>query len=49
MMARGAMRAMNASLPLTNRFRRYTRVQEAVFWIVVLASGYGVYLLLTAV
>jgi hypothetical protein len=49
MMARGAMRAMNASLPLTNRLRRYTRVQEAVFWIVVLVSGYGVYLVLTAI
>ncbi|MDQ2922607.1 MAG: hypothetical protein M3R52_13475, partial [Acidobacteriota bacterium] len=47
MMARSAMRAINASLPLSNRFRRYTRLQEAVFWSVVTASGYGVYLLLT--
>ncbi|HEV7798964.1 MAG TPA: DnaJ domain-containing protein [Pyrinomonadaceae bacterium] len=49
MMARGAMRSMNASLPLTNRFRRHTRLQEALFWSVVLASGYGLYLLLSAV
>jgi curved DNA-binding protein CbpA len=49
MMARGTMRAINASLPFSNRFRRYTRLQEAVFWSVVTASGYVVYLLLTAV
>jgi hypothetical protein len=49
MMARSAMRAINASLPHSNPFRRYTRVQEAVFWFLVTASGYGVYLLLTSV
>ena len=49
MMARSAMRAVNASLPLSNRLRSYTRLQEAVFWSVVTASGYGVYLLLTTV
>jgi len=49
MMARSTMRAMNASLPLSNRFRRFTRMQEAIFWSVVTASGYGVYVLLTAV
>jgi DnaJ domain len=49
MMARSAMRAINASLPLSNPFRRYTRLQEALFWSVVMASGYGVYLLLTSV
>lgn len=49
MMARSAMRAINTSLPLSNRFRHYTRLQEAVFWCVVTASSYGVYLLLTAV
>lgn len=48
-MARSAMRALNASLPISNPFRRYTRVQEAIFWSVVIGSGYGVYLLLTAV
>jgi DnaJ-like protein len=49
MMARSAMRAINASLPQSNRFRRHTRLQEAIFWSVVTASGYGVYLLLTGV
>jgi hypothetical protein len=49
MMARSAMRAVNASLPVSNPLRRYTRVQEAIFWSVVIGSGYGVYLLLTAV
>src|SRR5882762_1878767 len=48
-MARSAMRAMNDALPQSSRFRRYTRLQEALFWSVVTASGYGVYLLLTAV
>ena len=49
MMARSAMRAVNASLPVSNPLRRYTRVQEAIFWSVVIGSGYGIYLLLTAV
>lgn len=49
LMARSAMRAINTSLPLTNRLRHYPRLQEAVFWSIVTASGYGVYLLLTAV
>lgn len=48
-MARSAMRAMNASLPISNRFRRYTRAQEVVFWSAVVGSGYGVYLLLTSI
>jgi hypothetical protein len=48
-MARGAMVALNASLPLTNRLRRHTLLQEAIFWTVVGGGGYGVYLLLTAV
>ena len=49
MMARSTMRALNAALPVSNPVRRFTRVQEAVFWSVVVASGYGVYLLLTAI
>jgi ABC-type transport system involved in multi-copper enzyme maturation permease subunit len=49
MMARSAMRAANDSLPLSNPLRRYTRVQEAIFWTLVLGGGYAVYLLLTAV
>lgn len=49
MMARGTMRAVNANLPVSNPLRNYTRMQEAIFWSVVFAGGYGVYLLLTAV
>ena len=49
MMARSTMRAVNAALPLTNPFRRFTGVQETVFWCVVIAGCYGVYLLLTSV
>jgi hypothetical protein len=48
-MARNALRAMNASLPVSNPFRQHTRLQEGLFWIVVLVSGYGLYLLLTAI
>lgn len=47
MMARSAMVALNASLPVSHPFRRYTFVQEMMFWIAVLGSGYGIYLLLT--
>jgi hypothetical protein len=49
LMARGAMRALNSSLPVSNPIRSYTRLQEAIFWSVVIGGGYGVYLLLTAV
>ena len=49
MMARSTMRALNAALPLTNPLKRFTGVQEAVFWCVVIAGCYGVYLLMTAV
>jgi curved DNA-binding protein CbpA len=47
-MARGTMHAFNSSLPATNPFRRYTRIQEAAFWCVVAACCYGVYLLMTS-
>jgi hypothetical protein len=48
MMARNAMRAYNAALPISNPLRGYTRTQEALFWSVVVAGSYGVYLLLTS-
>lgn len=48
MMTRSTMRALIAVLPVSNPFRRHTRVQEAVFWSAVIVGGYGVYLLLTA-
>src|SRR4030095_8180095 len=47
LMARSAMVAVNASLPMTNRFRRYTKVQELAFWFVVVISIYGIYVLFT--
>ncbi len=46
-MARGAMRAFNTSLPVSNPVRRHTGLQEAAFWTVVVGSFYGIYLLLT--
>lgn len=47
MMARNAMIAVTASLPITNPFRRHILLQEAMFWSTVGGGGYGVYLLLT--
>lgn len=49
LMARSYMRAMNASLSVTNRFRKHTRLQEAFFWSVVVVAGYGVYRLMSAI
>lgn len=48
-MARNAMRAMNESLPKSSRWRRHTRLQEAMFWSLVVGGVYGIYLLLTSV
>ena len=48
-MARSTMRALNDALPASNPLRRHRRVQETIFWTVVIGGGYGVYLLLTAV
>jgi hypothetical protein len=47
LMARSAMVAVNASLPMTNRFRRHTKFQELLFWSVVVISIYGIYVLFT--
>lgn len=49
MMARNAMIAVNASLAVTNPWRRHTRLQEAMFWSLVAGGVYGVYLLLTSI
>jgi DnaJ domain len=48
-MTRSAIRAYGASLPARNPLRRFTALQEAIFWTLVLTSGYGVYILLAAV
>jgi hypothetical protein len=46
LMARAAVRA---SLPLKNPLQRHLFILETLFWMVVLGSGYGVYILLGAV
>jgi hypothetical protein len=47
-MARGAMRAVIASVPRLGLLQRHPRGPELVFWCVVFVCLYGVYLLLTA-
>jgi hypothetical protein len=47
LLARGAMVAMNESLPVTNRFKRHTMLQEVAFWAVIVTTGYGLYVLLS--
>ena len=47
LLARSAMVAVNASLPVTNRLKRHTRLQEAAFWTVIVSCGYGLYLLMS--
>lgn len=47
MLARSAMVAVNASLPVTNPLKRHTRLQEAAFWMVIVGVGYGLYLVMT--
>ena len=47
LLARSAMVAVNASLPVTNPFKRHTRLQEAAFWAAIVSGGYGLYLVMT--
>jgi hypothetical protein len=47
MMARSAMVALNASLPVAHPLRRHTVLQETMFWIAVGGAGYGIYILFT--
>ena len=47
LLARSAMVAVDASLPVTNRFKGHSRIQEAAFWTVVVGSGYGLYVLMS--
>lgn len=46
LLARSAMLAVNESLPLSNRLKRHTKLQEIAFWAVILSGGYGLYVLL---
>ncbi|HJU92731.1 MAG TPA: DnaJ domain-containing protein [Pyrinomonadaceae bacterium] len=47
MLARSAMVAVNSSLPVTNRLKRHTRIQEVAFWMVIVSGAYGLYLIMT--
>jgi hypothetical protein len=47
LLARSAMVAVNASLPVTNRLKRHTKLQEIAFWAVIVTTGYGLYILLS--
>jgi len=46
LLARSAMVAVNASLPVTNRLRRHKSLQEVAFWLVVVSGVCGLYLLI---
>jgi len=48
LLARSAMVAVNASLPLTHRLRRHTNLQELAFWLVVVSGAFGLYLLIAS-
>jgi hypothetical protein len=47
LLARSAMVKVNDSLPVTNRFKRHTKIQEIAFWMVIITGCYGLYLLMT--
>ena len=47
LLARSAMVAVNDSLPVTNPFKRHTKIQEVAFWIVIVSGGYGLYVVMT--
>jgi hypothetical protein len=47
LLARSAMVKVNESLPVTNRLRRHTKIQEVAFWVVIITSCYGLYLLMS--
>jgi curved DNA-binding protein CbpA len=49
MMAHAAMLALRESLAEKHPARRYTKVQEALFWSIICGGGYGIYWILTAV
>lgn len=47
MLARSAMVAANASLPVTSPLKRHTLLQEVAFWMVIAGGVYGLYLVMT--
>lgn len=46
-MAHSLMLAIRGTLRLSHPARRYTKVQEALFWMAVVVGGYGLYLVLS--
>ena len=47
LLARSAMVKVNQSLPVTNRFKRHTKVQEVAFWVVIITGCYALYLVMS--
>jgi hypothetical protein len=47
LLARSAMVAVNDSLPVTNPFKRHTKIQELAFWTAIVSGGYGLYVIMT--
>jgi hypothetical protein len=48
LMAHGVMLSIRETFDTAHPARRYTFVQEAVFWVAVCCGGYGVYFVLSA-
>ena len=47
LLARSAMVAVDASLPVTHPFKGHAKLQEAAFWTIVAGGGYGLYVVMT--
>ena len=47
LLARSAMVAVDASLPVSNPVKGHTRLQETAFWMVIVSGAYGLYLVMT--
>ena len=47
LLARSAMVKVNQSLPVTNRFKRHTKIQEIAFWVVIITSCYALYVVMS--
>src|SRR5215211_5519649 len=47
LLARSAMVAVDASLPVSNPVKGRTRLQEAAFWVAIVSGGYGLSVLMT--
>ncbi|HKU77337.1 MAG TPA: DnaJ domain-containing protein [Pyrinomonadaceae bacterium] len=47
LLARSAMVAVNASLPVTNKIKGHTSIQEFAFWTVIVSGAYGLYVVMT--